>query len=78
MSNRWSSRRLHRLAFQGGALRGGNGPVWMGSGERLFHQRSQRGKGQSRLPARESSRRLLIAEYGCVYIKMHPERKKLF
>jgi len=50
----------------------------MGSGERLFHQRSQRGKGQSRLPARESSRRLLIAEYGCVYIKMHPERKKLF
>jgi len=52
MSNRWSSRRLHRIAFQGGALRGGNGPVWMGSGERQFQRRSQRGKGRSRLPAK--------------------------
>jgi len=37
--------------FWGGALRGGNGPVWMGSVDRQFHRRSQRGKGQSRLPA---------------------------
>jgi hypothetical protein len=41
--------------FWGGALRGGNGPVWMGSVERQFHWRSQRGKGRSRLPAKESS-----------------------
>jgi hypothetical protein len=40
--------------FWGGALRGGNGPVWMGSVERQFHRRSQRGKGLSRLPAKES------------------------
>ena len=38
--------------FWGGALRGGNGPVWMGSEERRFYRRSQRGKGRSRLPAK--------------------------
>ena len=50
---RWSSRRLHLIAFRG-ALRQEQA-AWMGSVERQFHRRSQRGKGRSRLPTKESS-----------------------
>ena len=41
--------------FSGSALRAGDRPAWMGSVERQFHRRSQRGKGQSRLPTKELS-----------------------
>ena len=56
--------------FLGGALRGGNGPVWMGSVERQFHRRSQRGKGGASFPQKD---RFLIAEFGGRAPKMRAE-----
>jgi len=47
--------------FSGSALRAGDRPAWMGSVERQLHRRSQRGKGQSRLPASSCKGKLDMA-----------------
>jgi hypothetical protein len=47
--------------FSGSALRAGDRPAWMGSVERQFHRRSQRGKGGASFPQKNH---LLIAEFG--------------
>jgi len=60
--------------FSGAALRAGYRPAWMGSVERQFYRRSQRGKGAASFPQKN---RLLIAEFGCVHIEMRFERKRL-
>jgi hypothetical protein len=46
--------------FSGSALRAGHRPAWMGSAERQFHRRSQRGKGGASFPQKN---RFLIAEF---------------
>ena len=49
MSAAWVSRRLHRIAFLGGALRAGYRPAEVGSGRRWHHRRLKRGQDTSSL-----------------------------
>jgi hypothetical protein len=38
------------MLFLGTALRAGDRPAWMGSAERMFYKRSERGKGETSFP----------------------------
>jgi len=58
--------------FSGPALRAGDRPAWMGSVERQFHRRSQRGKGAASFPKRIYH--LLILDFGCTYIEENMRR----
>ncbi len=60
--------------FSGSGVAGRNRPAWMGSVERQFHRRSQRGKGGASFPQKNSSidRRVLLRAH-----EMRSERKRL-